>query len=163
MRSGPARGGSTRALSQWSKGREAINQRFVLAKSRRQPRNSSRLQGSSIRSASCARWQKSGVSSCMEEHGFSGNPRPKRHGAALLPLLRVLQNLLQDKHHRCGRHVAVSRENLARMRESIRRQAETFLYRVENGSASRMNRPQIDREWVFSASYAATHFLHGAT
>src|ERR1035438_2915973 len=163
MRSGPARGGSTRASSQWSKGREAINQRFVLAMSRRQPRNSSRLQGSSIRSVSWARWQKSGVSSCMEEHGLSGNPRPKRRCAALLSLLRVLHNLFQDKHHGRGRHVAVSRENLARIRERVRRQAEPFFYCIENGAASRMYRPQVDRERILSTSYAATHFLHSAT
>src|SRR5260221_12259432 len=113
MRSGTACFGneyrklSRTLLSQRKTGRVAKVRRFSLSMSRRQPRNWSRVQGSSMSSVTCARRRKSNVLGGMEEHGLRGEAGAEGHGASGLARLCALSNLLEDEHHGCRRHVAI--------------------------------------------------------
>src|ERR1035437_10256590 len=137
--------------------------RLTLARSRRQARNCSRVQGASMSSESSARRRKSGVLGGMEEHGLRRDSGAKRHGTALLPCLCVLQHLLQDKHHGSGGHVAVTREDVARVAERIARQTKALLHGIEDGTAYRVHGPEIDGLRIFSARDLRARILQGAT
>src|SRR5262245_9887616 len=75
--------------------------------------------GRSINSGPLALWLKSIIASLswrllVEGQTFQREPRPEGHGASRARRLTVLQDILQDEHHRGGGHVAVVAENAAR-------------------------------------------------
>ena len=68
----------------------------------------------------------------MEEHGFGGQARAERHGAAALPRLRCAQDRLEHEHDGRRGHVAEALEHASRRGHRLRREAEPLLDRVEH-------------------------------
>jgi phage gp37-like protein len=55
------------------------------------------------------------------------------------------QQPLEHEHQRCGRHVAILCQHLARSRQRVRLQVERMFDGIEDRSSTGVHRPCIDR------------------